>query len=76
MTLREASPIQLTIIGSSCATVRAMPAALERGGVQIETICHAGSVLERRSTLSLTADQASRLVEQITSALAAVDARG
>lgn len=64
-------PIELSVIGSRQTTVRAMPAALEPGGVQIETVTFPGTLIEKRATLSLTAAEAEVLVEQITTVLRA-----
>ena len=57
--------IQLTVIGSSAVSLRAAPAALVAGGVQIEKVSFEGTVLEDRLILSLTAAEAREFVAQI-----------
>lgn len=71
MTIHDLEPIELSVIGSNQTTVRAMPAALEPGGVQIETVTFPGTLIEKRGTLSLSAAEAEVLAEQIATVLRA-----
>jgi hypothetical protein len=66
MTMQNVKPIELSVTGCDHTTVRATPAALEPGGVQIEIVTFAGTPIETRDIVSLTAAEAEVLVGQIT----------